>query len=119
MLLSITLLGAACIASVTAAPQSLTVTDGKNSPQCAGLKALSPKCAPVEANHRREIFYVGGHYEVNPQTQQRVLADKTYVEKLTPPKVSKPYPLVFFHGGGFSGAVSHDSKRLQGLLTNL
>lgn len=101
----------AYVASVLAALPFLTASASVNLtlPKCTGIDALSPKCKPVEANHRREVFYVGGQYELNAQTKQHVLVDKMYVEKLTPvPKVSKPYPLVFFHGGGFSGAVSKD-----------
>lgn len=95
---------AAWIASVLAAPPS----DNLTQPGCDGVNGLRPQCAPVEAAHRREVFHVGGHYEVNPQTKQHELVDRMYVEKLTPyPKASKKYPLVFFHGGGFSGAVSY------------
>ena len=100
----------AYIASTWAAPSTVNATD------CAGVNGLSPQCKPVEANHHREVFHVGGHYELNAQTMQQVLVDKMYVEKLTPPKVSKPYPLVFFHGGGYSGAVS-TSRRLLMVTT--
>jgi len=113
MRVSTTLFCAAYSVSVLAAPPSLNASASGDLtlPKCAGVNALSPQCKPVEANHRREVFYVGGHYELNAQTKQHVLVDKMYVEKLTPlPKVSKPYPLVFFHGGGFSGAVSHNSR---------
>ncbi len=101
------------VACVLAALPFLTASAAVNLtlPKCTGLDALSPQCKPVEASHRREVFYVGGHYELNAQTKQNVLVDKMYVEKLTPvPKVSKPYPLVFFHGGGFSGTVSQNDK---------
>lgn len=73
-----------------------------STPDCSGVNGLRPQCKPVEALHHREVFHVGGHYD-----EKSVLVDKMYVEKLTPSKkVSKPYPLVFFHGGGYSGAVS-------------
>lgn len=101
------------VASVLAAIPSLTASTSVNLtlPKCAGVDALSPRCKPVEANHHREVFYVGGHYELNAQTKQHVLVDKMYVEKLTPfSKVSKSYPLVFFHGAGFSGAVSQSAR---------
>ncbi|KAL8788602.1 MAG: hypothetical protein Q9195_007197 [Heterodermia aff. obscurata] len=95
-------------ASVLAAPLSLKSTSNVNSTDsnCVGINGLSPRCRPVEANHRREIFYVGGHYQLDPQTQQHVLVDQMYVEKLTPfPSPHQRYPLVFFHGGGYSGAA--------------
>lgn len=91
----------ACLASALGAPvENLTLS-------CSGLNGLRSQCPSVEAPHRREVFHVGGHYELNPESRMHVLLDKLYVEKLTPfPRVTKPYPLVFFHGGGFSGAVS-------------
>ncbi|KAL8883182.1 MAG: hypothetical protein Q9192_007383 [Flavoplaca navasiana] len=72
---------------------------------CAGLNALSPNCRPVEASHSREVYYVGGRYEAD-STGQQVLVDQVYVEKLTPNNSRRQsYPLVFFHGGGYSGAA--------------
>ena len=79
-------------------------------PDCSGVNGLRPQCKPVEALHHREVFYVGGHYD-----EKSALVDKMYVEKLTPVnKVSKPYPLVFFHGGGYSGAVSGKKAYFSG-----
>ena len=99
------LLWAALFILVLASPSTLNVSD------CAGVNGLRPQCKPVEAYHRREVFHVGGHYELNAQSKQNVLVDKMYVEKLTPISgVSKPYPLVFFHGGGYSGAVRHSNE---------
>ena len=73
---------------------------------CAGVNALSPNCRPVEASHSREVYYIGGRYEAD-STGQQVLVDQVYVEKLTPKNSRRQrYPLVFFHGGGYSGAVS-------------
>ena len=82
--------------------------NGKES-DCVGVNGLSPKCRPVEAAHHREVYYVGGRYEVNASTGLQSLIDQVYVEKLTPNNYSRrrfPYPLVFFHGGGYSGTVS-------------
>ena len=96
-------------ASVLAAPLSLNSTSSVNATglNCVGINSLNPRCRPVEANHRREVFYVGGHYQLDTQTQQHVLVDQMYVEKLSPfPTPHQRYPLVFFHGGGYSGAVS-------------
>ncbi|KAL8994993.1 MAG: hypothetical protein Q9169_005192 [Polycauliona sp. 2 TL-2023] len=73
---------------------------------CIGLGALSPKCRPVEASHSREVYYVGGHYKLDASSGQEVLVDQVYVEKLTPARSTRqPFPLVFFHGGGYSGAA--------------
>ncbi|KAL8870584.1 MAG: hypothetical protein Q9174_003404 [Haloplaca sp. 1 TL-2023] len=74
---------------------------------CVGLHALSPKCRPVEASHHREVYYIGGRYEINATTGLQSLIDQVYVEKLTPSNSARrqPYPLVFFHGGGYSGTA--------------
>ena len=96
-------------ASVLASPISLSSTSSVNATEsdCVGINSLSPRCKPVEANHRREVFYVGGHYQLDTQTQQHFLVDQLYVEKLTPfPSPHQRHPLVFFHGGGYSGTVS-------------
>ena len=95
-----------CLVTVLAAPSSVNTTVSN----CIGVNALSPQCRPVEANHRREVYYVGGHYQLDPKSKQDVLVDQMYVEKLTPiPSSRQKHPLVFFHGGGYSGAVSNDS----------
>ena len=87
---------------VLAAP---ALTDSTQ-PSCAGINALSPNCRAVEASHSREVYYIGGRYEAD-STGQQILVDQVYVEKLTPNNSRRQnYPLVFFHGGGYSGAVS-------------
>ena len=61
----------------------------------------------AEALHRRKIFYVGGQYVFNATQGGTILINDQYVEELTPAGgVKHPYPIVFFHGGGVSGAVS-------------
>ena len=61
----------------------------------------------AEALHRRNIFYVGGEYVFNETQGGTILINDQYVEELTPAGgVEHPYPIVFFHGGGVSGAVS-------------
>src|ERR1700733_9958298 len=40
----------------------------------------------------REFFYVGGHYTND------VMAGQMYVEALRPARVTRKYPMVFFHG---------------------
>lgn len=71
---------------------------------------LSEPRAPgrsAEALHRRNTFYVGGEYVFNATQGGTILINGQYVEELTPAGgVKHPYPLVFFHGGGVSGAVS-------------
>ena len=44
----------------------------------------------------REFFYVGGKYAGPPGKQ--VMAGQMYVEVLRPQRVTRKYPLVFFHG---------------------
>lgn len=62
-----------------------------------------------EALHRRNVFWVGGQYFYNATRGGTILVNQTYVEQLTPVAgVKQPYPLVFLHGGGDSGAVSLD-----------
>jgi pimeloyl-ACP methyl ester carboxylesterase len=46
----------------------------------------------------RDFFYVGGAYSGNGSTE--VMAGQMYVEVLRPARVTKPVPLVFFHGAG-------------------
>ena len=72
---------------------------------CVGVSAISPKCASSESAYQRDVFWVGGHYVEG--TLGLYTYDQMYVEKLTPSRgVTKPYPVVLFHGGGISGAVS-------------
>ena len=81
---------------------------------CCALSLLQAVlCGPVapgsstEALHRRNIFYVGGEYVYNATQGGTILINDQYVEELTPAGgVKHPYPIVFFHGGGVSGAVS-------------
>ncbi|CAO1597444.1 hypothetical protein XANCAGTX0491_001250 [Xanthoria calcicola] len=91
------------VSHVFVAPATATGNDS----HCIGVNGLSPKCRPVEAAHHRQIYYVGGRYEVNASTGLQSLIDQVYVEKLTPisSRRRSPYPLVFFHGGGYSGTA--------------
>lgn len=76
-----------------------------NAIDCTGVNAIRPQCASTESGYKRDVFRVGGKY-VNAAIGL-LTYDQIYVEKLTPLKpVKKPYPLVLFHGGGVSGAVS-------------
>jgi pimeloyl-ACP methyl ester carboxylesterase len=55
----------------------------------------------VTAQHAlatRDFFYVGGAYAGKDRTE--VMAGQMYVEVLKPQRVTKRYPLVFFHGAG-------------------
>lgn len=74
------------------------------SPDCTGVKAISPQCKTAEARYFRDVFYVGGRKV--PSGSGSVLADQIYVEKLTPGcRVVHKQPLVFFHGGANSGVT--------------
>jgi hypothetical protein len=75
-----------------------------NGDDCAGVKAVSPRCHSKETPYLRDFFYVGGEY-MNT-TLGNVTINQIYVEKLSPlgGKV-QDNPIVFFHGGGTS-AVS-------------
>jgi pimeloyl-ACP methyl ester carboxylesterase len=46
----------------------------------------------------RDFFYVGGVYA--GEGDGEVMSGQMYVEALRPPRVTKRYPLVFFHGAG-------------------
>ncbi|KAI0134657.1 Alpha/Beta hydrolase protein [Xylariales sp. AK1849] len=50
-----------------------------------------------ETQHVREYFYVGGQY-VNTSSGT-LHQNQMYVEKLSPPRVLRQYPIVFLHGG--------------------
>jgi hypothetical protein len=56
-----------------------------------------------ETLHRRSFFYVGGEYVPTPGGH--VLQNQMYVEKLTPAETTKPYPIIFIHGGAQTGTV--------------
>ncbi|TFK74468.1 alpha/beta-hydrolase [Pluteus cervinus] len=51
--------------------------------------------------HRRTVFYVGGGYV--PKGNSTIASGQMYVERLTPAKVTQPYPLLFIHGNGMTG----------------
>jgi pimeloyl-ACP methyl ester carboxylesterase len=71
---------------------------------CSGIKAISPRCASNETPYRRDFFYVGGRY--NQTALGNVTINQVYVEKLSPVSGAlQPHPLIFFHGGGTSGAT--------------
>lgn len=77
---------------------------GRATLDCSGVQAINPRCASNEAPYRRDLFYVGGRY-MN-MTLGNVTVDQVYVEKLSPVVGARqPHPLVFFHGGGTSGAT--------------
>ncbi|KAI9808698.1 MAG: hypothetical protein M1825_003850 [Sarcosagium campestre] len=57
-----------------------------------------------EVPHRRHVFYVGGQRVA--VTGGTNIVNQLYTEQLIPAKgVTQPNPLVFFHGGGFSGTT--------------
>lgn len=74
----------------------------------------NPPITANEALHKRSIFYVGGQYVFNTTLGGNIVTNDEYVEELTPAQgVKQKYPIVFFHGGGPSGAVSSASKRCR------
>ena len=59
-----------------------------------------------EAQHQRQVFFVGGKYQTDPTTNLTLFVNQMYTEQLIPVNgVKHPNPLIFFHGGTFSGAV--------------
>ena len=64
---------------------------------CAALMSVTALMAQSTLS-TREFFYVGGAYAGEGDTE--VMAGQMYVEVLRPARVTKPYPLVFFHGAG-------------------
>lgn len=66
---------------------------------------------PKEAFHQRSYFYVGGEY-VKTAGGQHVFENQMYVERLLPADVTKPYPIIFIHGGAQTGTVRHSSYLL-------
>ncbi|MGH9679335.1 MAG: alpha/beta fold hydrolase [Candidatus Acidiferrales bacterium] len=68
--------------------------------------AMPPPSIPTisTANVAREgIFYVGGEYAGPPG--EEVMHGSMYVEVMVPKKITKKYPIVFFHGNGQTGAL--------------
>jgi pimeloyl-ACP methyl ester carboxylesterase len=58
----------------------------------AAIALLSSGLNAQRTPSTREFFYVGGHYAGD------VMAGQMYVEALHPARVTRKYPLVFFHG---------------------
>ena len=52
---------------------------------------------------KQGYFHVGGQYV--GEAGREVMIGQMYVEVLAPRKVSKPYPIVFFHGAGGTGVT--------------
>lgn len=73
---------------------------------CTGVNGIKPDCSSPESVYTRDVFWVGGQYVAG--IVGLLTYDQVYVEKLTPVKGVKKnsYPIVLFHGGGVSGAVS-------------
>src|SRR5262245_3297939 len=60
--------------------------------------AAMTSVAAQQTPARREFFFVGGQYSGPPNNQ--VMTGQMYVEVLRPARVTRRYPLVFFHGAG-------------------
>ena len=67
-----------------------------------GFQILLMAATLASAQHTtfasREFFYIGGKYSGPPGKE--VMSGQMYVEVLRPQKVTRKYPLVFFHGLG-------------------
>lgn len=74
-------------------------------PDCTGINALSPLCKTKETSYARDTFFVGGGYVPSGIPGQSMWGDQLYVEKLSPKKVKKTYPIVFVSAGVPAGNV--------------
>ncbi|KAI9838416.1 MAG: hypothetical protein M1837_002499 [Sclerophora amabilis] len=75
-------------------------------PALVGAESGDSTVPSKETPYVRDAFYVGGKYEFNQELKGSLFVDDVYVEKLAPVGgKTQPYPLVFFHGGGPSGAT--------------
>ncbi|KAI9927233.1 hypothetical protein ASPWEDRAFT_177691 [Aspergillus wentii DTO 134E9] len=63
----------------------------------AGAQYPLKSDATLSDAHTRSYFYAGGQYTLNDDGEY-IFTNQIYVEKLTPEKVTKPYPIVFIHG---------------------
>ncbi len=79
----------------------------KNVPQKDKPSMATPPSAiptfSTENIARQGFFYAGGRYEGD--AGKEVMGDAMYTEIWVPKQVRHPYPVVFFHGNGQSGAV--------------
>lgn len=53
--------------------------------------------------HRVRYFYAGGEYTTLADTGEHIRTGQIYVEKLTPTRVTQPYPIVLIHGQAQTG----------------
>ena len=59
-----------------------------------------------EAQHQRQVFFVGGNYQRDPTTNLTLIVNQIYTEQLIPANGFKcPNLLIFFHGAGLSGGL--------------
>ncbi len=68
--------------------------------------AMPPSAIPTfstESIARQGFFYAGGKYVGGPGKE--IMGDAMYTEVWVPKQMRHPYPVVFFHGNGQSGAV--------------
>ncbi|KAH8662473.1 Alpha/Beta hydrolase protein [Xylariales sp. PMI_506] len=90
----------AAVAAITAS-SSLAAC---SSSACIASSAVSPSCKSPEVPYYRDVFFIGGH-DVESAELGNVTIDQLYVEKLTPVSGASKKPIVYFHGGGISGAT--------------
>ena len=79
----------------------------KNVPQKDKPSMATPPSAiptfSTENIGRQGFYYAGGRYE--GEAGKEVMGDAMYTEVWVPKQIRHPYPIVFFHGNGQSGAV--------------
>ncbi|KAI9682418.1 MAG: hypothetical protein M1817_000472 [Caeruleum heppii] len=72
----------------------------------ANITSTNTTNTTSEAAAVRYIFYSGGDYVPSNTSGASILVNQMYVEQLTPVGGSRaPFPIVFFHGGGQTGAT--------------
>lgn len=74
----------------------------KEKPSMATPPSVIPTFS-TENIARQGFFYAGGRYEGD--AGKEVMGDAMYTEVWVPKQIRHPYPIVFFHGNGQSGAV--------------
>ncbi len=79
----------------------------KNVPQKDKASLATPPSAiptfPIQNIARHGFFYAGGKYVGEPGKE--IMGEAMYTEVWVPQRMTHPYPVVFFHGNGQTGAV--------------
>jgi len=76
------------------------------SANCVGINAIRPACVSKESAYVRDFFHINGNYQISGTTNQSIIVNQFYVEKLTPKEGAKKRdPIVLFTAGVPSGAA--------------